>query len=421
MAAEGIAELEVWLLDQCAGTLRHRNGELQFQYSERWLEQPQAIGLSQSLPLQAEPFADQACRPFFAGLLPEGQLRQRIAQQCQISRSNDFGLLAAIGGDCAGAVSLRVGDQVVEPAAVEWLEPDALRALLDQLPQQPMLAQRDGLRLSLAGAQDKLPVVFDGLRIGLPRGDAASTHILKPAIAAVRGSVINECFCMALAKATGLQVADTEILAAGDRPVLLVRRYDRRCGDGKRWQRLHQEDMCQALGVPPELKYQNEGGPDLHACFGLLRRATRPSAPQVIRLLDAVVFNALIGNHDAHAKNFSLLYAKLYSEGTPTLAPLYDLLCTAVYPTLTAKMAMELGGKYCFGEVQGRHWQTFAEAAGLSWAQTRQRLLRTAGQLPAIARRLQAEDAYRQEPLVSDNVTLVEQRCGLTLRRLSAG
>jgi len=144
MAAEGITELQVWLLDQCAGTLRRRNGELQFQYSERWLEQPEAIGLSQSLPLQAESFADQACRPFFAGLLPEGQLRQRIAQQCQISRSNDFGLLAAIGGDCAGAVSLRVGDQVVEPAAVEWLEPDALRALLDQLPQQPMLAQSAG-------------------------------------------------------------------------------------------------------------------------------------------------------------------------------------------------------------------------------------------------------------------------------------
>jgi len=417
MTGEVIAELNVWLFDQCAGTLRQKLGALEFQYNERWLEQPQAMPLSQSLPLQAEPFADQTCRPFFAGLLPEGQLRQRIAQQCQISRSNDFGLLAAIGGDCAGAVSLRVGGQVAEPAAVEWLEPGELIDLLDQLPQRPMLAQRDGLRLSLAGAQDKLPVVFDGQRIGLPRGDAASTHILKPAIAAVRGSVINEAFCMALAKATGLQVADTEILSAGNRSVLLVRRYDRRRGDGKHWQRLHQEDVCQALGVPPELKYQNEGGPDLSACFQLLRQATRPSAPQVIRLLDAVVFNALIGNHDAHAKNFSLLYA----EGRATLAPLYDLLCTAVYPSLTAKMAMKVGSKYRFAEVQGRHWQQFAEAAGLSWAQSRQRLLRTGGQLPSLARRLQAEDAYRDEPLVSDITSLIEQRCALTLRRLDAG
>ena len=417
MASESATGLEVWLLNQRAGTLWLKDGELQFQYSALWLEQPQAIALSQSLPLQAEPFGDRACRPFFAGLLPEGQLRQRIAQQCQISRSNDFGLLVVIGGDCAGAVSLVVGDQVAAPDAVEWLEQDQLIALLDDLPQRPMLAQRDGLRLSLAGAQDKLPVVFDGARIGLPLGSTASTHILKPAIAAVEGSVINEAFCMALGQAMGLQVADTEILAAGDRQVLLVGRYDRRRGEGERWLRLHQEDFCQALGIQPELKYQNEGGPDLNACFGLLRRATRPSAPHVIRLLDAVAFNALIGNHDAHAKNFSLLY----TERTPTLAPLYDLLCTAVYPTLTAKMAMKLGSKYRFSEVQSRHWEKFAEAAGLSWAQTRKRVTRMAAQLPSMARRLQAEDAYRDEALIGDIANLIEQRCDLTLRRFTAG
>ena len=417
MASESATGLEVWLLNQRAGTLWLKDGELQFQYSALWLEQPQAIALSQSLLLQAEPFGDRACRPFFAGLLPEGQLRQRIAQQCQISRSNDFGLLVVIGGDCAGAVSLVVGDQVAAPDAVEWLEQDQLIALLDDLPQRPMLAQRDGLRLSLAGAQDKLPVVFDGARIGLPLGSTASTHILKPAIATVEGSVINEAFCMALGQAMGLQVADTEILAAGDRQVLLVGRYDRRRGEGERWLRLHQEDFCQALGIQPELKYQNEGGPDLNACFGLLRRATRPSAPQVIRLLDAVAFNALIGNHDAHAKNFSLLY----TERTPTLAPLYDLLCTAVYPTLTAKMAMKLGSKYRFSEVQSRHWEKFAEAAGLSWAQTRKRVIRTAAQLPSMARRLQAEDAYRDEALIGDIANLIEQRCDLTLRRFTAG
>ena len=417
MASESATGLEVWLLNQRAGTLWLKDGELQFQYSALWLEQPQAIALSQSLPLQAEPFGDRACRPFFAGLLPEGQLRQRIAQQCQISRSNDFGLLVVIGGDCAGAVSLVVGDQVAAPDAVEWLEQDQLIALLDDLPQRPMLAQRDGLRLSLAGAQDKLPVVFDGARIGLPLGSTASTHILKPAIAAVEGSVINEAFCMALGQAMGLQVADTEILAAGDRQVLLVGRYDRRRGEGERWLRLHQEDFCQALGIQPELKYQNEGGPDLNACFGLLRRATRPSAPQVIRLLDAVAFNALIGNHDAHAKNFSLLY----TERTPTLAPLYDLLCTAVYPTLTAKMAMKLGSKYRFSEVQSRHWEKFAEAAGLSWAQTRKRVTRMAAQLPSMARHLQAEAAYRDAALIGDIANLIEQRCDLTLRRFTAG
>lgn len=413
--------LEVWLLNQSAGTLGLEGGGLHFQYNAQWLKQPGAIPLSQSLPLQVEVFTDQACRPFFAGLLPEGQLRQRLAQQCQISRGNDFGLLAAIGGDCAGAVSLAVGDRAAEPAAVEWLEPDQLIALLDELPQRPMLAQRDGLRLSLAGAQDKLPVVFDGGRIGLPRGAAASTHILKPAIAAVEGSVINEAFCMALGQGIGLQVAVAEMFTAGERQVLLVHRYDRSRydhsrGDGEPWLRVHQEDFCQALGVPPELKYQNEGGPDLQACFGLLRRATRPSAPQVIRLLDAVAFNALIGNHDAHAKNFSLLYSKK----TPIFAPLYDLLCTAVYPTLTAKMAMKIGSKYPFNEVQARHWDRFAEAAGLSQAQTRKRVARMAERLPSAARCLGAQDPYRDDAMVRRIVDLIEQRCALTLGRFNA-
>ena len=277
MASEIAPVLEVWLLGERAGTLWLKGGELHFQYNAPWLEQPGATPLSQSLPLQAEPFVDQICRPFFSGLLPEGQLRQRIAQQCQISQSNDFGLLAAIGGDCAGAVSLAAGDQDTVPAAVEWLEQDQLIALLDELPQRPMLAQRDGLRLSLAGAQDKLPVMFDGSRIGLPRGAIASTHILKPAIAAVEGSVINEAFCMALGQAMGLQVADAEILTVGGRQVLLVRRYDRRLGDGVQGLRLHQEDFCQALGVPPELKYQNEGGQICRPALGCCAERPGPA------------------------------------------------------------------------------------------------------------------------------------------------
>lgn len=231
MTEENTKALEVWLLNQRTGTLWLNAGQLIFQYSAQWLELPGSMPLSQSLPLQAEPFSDQECRPFFAGLLPEGQLRQRLARQCQISRSNDFALLAVIGGDCAGAVSLAVGDRAEAPAAVEWLEQDQLITLLEELPQRPMLAQRDGLRLSLAGAQDKLPVMFEGGRIGLPRGAAPSTHILKPAIAAVEGSVINEAFCMALGQAMDLQVAAAEILTAGERQVLLLHRYDRRRGD----------------------------------------------------------------------------------------------------------------------------------------------------------------------------------------------
>jgi serine/threonine-protein kinase HipA len=414
-------DIGVWLFGQSVGTLSLLNGRLSFQYHHDGLALPNAVALSQSLPLVPEPFDDHQCRAFFAGLLPEGNLRRLIAQQCQVSSQNDFALLNAIGGECAGAITFVPALQsmaTAEQSGVEWLNESQLMALLDELPRRPMLAGRDGIRLSLAGAQDKLPVVFDGQRVGLPKGGQPSTHILKPAIAAVEGSVVNEGFCLALAQAMGMPTAHAQFFHVNDRQVLLVARYDRRAGDDGQPVRLHQEDFCQALGVVPEMKYQNEGGPDLKACFALLRKATRPSAPQVLRLLDAVVFNALVGNHDAHAKNFSLLYA----AGTPaTLAPLYDMLSTAVYDHLTPKMAMKLGSKYKFTEVQARHWGQFAQAAGLSKVQTKKRVLRMAQDLPAAARQLQTSPPFADQAIVTKIVALIEQRSALTARRLLEG
>lgn len=415
--------LAVCLFDRRVGDLALVEGRLQFSYSADWLQQADAVPLSCSLPLQVEPFNDQQTRPFFAGLLPEGKLRQLIARQFQVSKQNDFALLDRIGGECAGAVSLLSPDQLPaasEPAnaiAIDWLSDSDVVALLDELPQQPMLAGRDGLRLSLAGAQDKLPVVFDGQRIGLPRNGSPSTHILKPAIAAVEDSVINEAFCMTLARAMQLDTAQSQVAGIGERQLLLVERYDRTLAATGQCVRLHQEDFCQALGVVPELKYQNEGGPGFDQCFDLVRRVTRPSAPQVLRLLNAVIFNALIGNHDAHAKNFSILYA---DQGA-VLAPLYDVLSTAVYSSLTAKMAMQLGGKYKFSEVQARHWDRFAQAAGLSVAQTRKRILGLCQRLPHVARTLQAsaDNEFTGNPLVEQIVQLIEQRSALTIRRLT--
>jgi serine/threonine-protein kinase HipA len=414
-------EIGVWLFGQPVGILSLVGGRLSFAYSHDWLAQADAVALSQSLPLSPGSFDDLQCRAFFAGLLPEGHLRRLIAQQCQVSSQNDFALLNAIGGECAGAITfLPLGHSVpaAEGAEVEWLDETQLITLLDELPRRPMLAGHDGIRLSLAGAQDKLPVVFDGVRTGLPKGGQPSTHILKPAIAAVEDSVHNEGFCLKLAQAMGMPTAQAQILQVHDRQVLLVARYDRVLSANGRPMRLHQEDFCQALGVVPEMKYQNEGGPDLRACFDLLRKATRPSAPELLRLLDAVVFNALVGNHDAHAKNFSLLY----EAGTaPKLAPLYDLLSTAVYDHLTPKMAMKLGSKYKFNEVQSRHWDQFAQACGLSRAQTKKRVLRMAQDLPAAARRLKASGPFAGQAIVSTIAALIEQRSALTTRRLLEG
>lgn len=415
-----VHELEVWLFAERVGTLALVDGRLNFWYAPDWLSRKDVVALSASLPLQAEPFDDRKTRPFFAGLLPEGQMRRLIAQQFQVSGQNDFALLNHIGGDCAGAVTFfepgRALPVPLRSDEVQWLSNEEVIALLDELPRRPMLAGKDGLRLSLAGAQDKVPVVFDGLRIGLPLNGTPSSHILKPAIHAVEDSVINEGFCMALAEAMQLKPAQSKVHRVSDRSFLLVERYDRLIDTRGYRQRLHQEDFCQALGVVPEMKYQNEGGPDLAQCFDLVRSATRPSAPHVLRLLDYVVFNALIGNHDAHAKNLSLLCL----GKAPVLAPFYDLLSTAVYPALTQKMAMKIGSKYKFSEVEARHWEQFAEGAGFTKAQAKRRILTLANLLPATARKLQSDPGhgYAGNAVVEHINTLIEQRCALTMQRL---
>lgn len=414
-------ELEVWLFTDRVGSLALVDGRLSFCYAAGWLALPNAVALSASLPLQSEPFDDHRARPFFAGLLPEGQMRRLIAQQFQVSGQNDFALLDHIGGECAGAVTfLKPGQVLPVPTDgndVQWLSDKEVVAILDELPRRPMLAGKDGLRLSLAGAQDKLPVIFDGERIGLPRNGTPSSHILKPAIPVLQDSVANEGFCLALAEAMQFKPAKSRVHTVLNRPFLLVERYDRVADDQGQRQRLHQEDFCQALGVVPEMKYQNEGGPDLAQCFDLVRRVTRPSAPQILRLLDYVIFNVLIGNHDAHAKNFSLLY----SGATPTLAPLYDTLSTAVYPTLTSKMAMKIGAKYKFSEVEARHWDQFAEHAGLAKAQAKRRVLELTKSLPRTARMLHSDpnQSFAGRAVVGRIIALIEQRCALTIRRLT--
>jgi serine/threonine-protein kinase HipA len=415
-------KLDVWLFTEHVGTLGLVNGRLCFEYASEWLQRPNAMHLSCSLPLQTESFDDHIARPFFAGLLPEGKMRQLIAQQLHVSGQNEFALLDHLGGECAGAVTfLEQGAALPQRPHgddVQWLTNEELVEILDELPHRPMLAGKDGLRLSLAGAQDKLPVIFDGARIGLPLNGTPSSHILKPAIQAVEASVTNEGFCMALAEAMQLKPARALIHKVGDREFLLVERYDRIVDSQGNRQRLHQEDFCQALGVVSEMKYQNEGGPNLAQCFDLVRRVTRPSAPHVLRLLDYVIFNALIGNHDAHGKNFSLLY----SAKGPVLSPFYDTLSTAVYPKLALKMAMKIGSKYKFTEIYARHWEQFAQEAGLAKPQAKKRILDLAKSLPLAARQLQAnpQKGFAQHKLVEQIIELIEQRCTLTIARLSA-
>ena len=335
-----------------------------FQYDEVWLTTSR-IPLSLSLPLRTEPYLDDESHPFFANLLPEEKMRAIIARNLGVSLNNDYGLLEKIGGDCAGAVSLypALNESLREPGTYRQLSLDELNAIVEELPKRPLLAGEKGIRLSLAGAQKKLPVYYDEEYFHLGLGDAPSNYIIKPPIEDLDGTVENEAFCMALAQVAGLDVPRSFIHQHSDAPrVFVVKRYDRiETAEGIR--RLHQEDFCQALGIPPEFKYEAEGGPALASSFKLLRHASIRSGKDVLSLLNWVIFNYLIGNSDAHGKNISLL---LLPEG-PVLAPFYDLISTRIYAHygLASGLAMKIGGASDPDTLQKKHWEQFAEEVGI--------------------------------------------------------
>lgn len=379
--------LDVYLYGHLIGKLvQDDHGNMVFDYLEGWLSNPTAIPLSQSLPLTKRHFSRNDCRGFFAGVLPGESKREIIARNLGISARNDFAMLERIGGECAGAVTfIPEGTNLPElENAYRPLNPPELADIIEKLPRRPLLAGEDRIRLSLAGAQDKIPVHVLGGRISIPLNGAPSTHILKPAIERFEGVVFNEALCMRLAKAVGLNTANVEIGQVEGIDYLLVQRYDRAMSAesteaSERLSRQHQEDFCQALGIAPEHKYQNEGGPSIKQCFELIRAASSTPVIDLQALLDAVIFNWLIGNNDAHGKNFSLLYRGQISSGPQIrLAPLYDLLSTVYYPELSPKMAMKLGGEYVSDRIAPANFERMAQEAGLGKPMMKPRVLELA-------------------------------------------
>jgi serine/threonine-protein kinase HipA len=368
--------LDIWWEGQLAGQLtQDPDGELGFAYSADWLISESAHALSASLPKRVEPYSRRECRPFFGGLLPEEGQRTAAAQALGVSPQNDFALLDHLGGDVAGALQLLPpGVMPKAPSSQQRpapLDERGLLRVLDALPVRPLLAGEEGLRLSLAGAQAKVPVVMVDGAVALPVPFQPTTHILKPPIPRFAASTENETFVMRLAGAIGLDVASVEPRVVRDRKFLLVQRYDRTAGIDGSVQRIHQEDFCQALGVPPETKYASEGGPSFKDCFALLRRVAARPAIDVLKLLDAVIFNLIAGNADAHGKNFSILY----DDGGARLAPLYDLLATVAYPDLSPKLAMKIGRCATLSEMDAKGWTAFATDAGLGLPLIRRRVV----------------------------------------------
>jgi serine/threonine-protein kinase HipA len=367
--------LDIWWDGRLVGQLtQDRHGELGFAYAPDWLDDEAAQPLSASLPKRAEPFTRRECRPFFGGLLPEEGQRDAAAQALGVSRANDFALLDRLGGDVAGALQLLPSGEPPTALALDrqptMLDDAGLIRVLDALPVRPLLAGEEGLRLSLAGAQSKVPVVLVEGAVALPAPGQPTTHILKPPISRFTATTENEAFVMRLAAAIGLDVASAEARTVQDRTFLLVQRYDRAIDADGIVRRIHQEDFCQALGVPPETKYASEGGPTFKDCFALLRRVAARPAVDVLKLLDAVIFNVIAGNADAHGKNFSILYD---AEG-PRLAPLYDLLATVAYPDLSPKFAMKVGKRATLAELDAKGWAAFAADAGVGLPLIRRRV-----------------------------------------------
>jgi len=327
------------------------DGSLSFVYDDRY----EGPAISVSLPRDV----GRAGAHFFTNLLPEGATRERICARLKISVDNDFALLRAIGGECAGALSLLVeGEEPSsEPQPYEALEADHIDAWVAGEGEVPLLVGGAATRLSLAGAHDKLPVFVDDAELYLPLARAPSTHILKLPHERHKHVPQNEALITWLADELGFDVPAVTL----HRGALLVKRYDRQRGDDWTVTRFHQEDVCQATGRPPSRKYEVEGGPRLAECVELVRRVCRQPLADVRRVLRWSLFNLLAGNGDAHGKNLSLLY----DEPVPRLAPFYDLVCTRAFPRLSRELAMAFGGESDPDRIVQRHLEAIRTELGL--------------------------------------------------------
>jgi serine/threonine-protein kinase HipA len=416
--------LHVYIDTAKVGVLAGKDdGNYFFTYDAGWLASKAPIPLSLSLPLQLDRFGPELSKAFFSNLLPEGQLRDHFASKHRVSADDDFGLLSALGGDCAGALALYPGGpEFAFEAKVPVYRPltsGELGQLLDEayIMDPSFLGEDERTRLSLAGVQDKLPVAIHGGAISLPLDGSPSTHILKPPNPRFPTLVENEAFCMALAKGMWLQVPETSLLQAREGEfVYLVARYDRAVGEEGNPSRIHQEDFCQATGTSYRLKYEETGGPSFQACFQVIGRCRNPLADR-IKLIELAIFNYLIGNADCHAKNISLLYDR---GPNPSLAPFYDLVCTGAY-NLTRRMAMGIGGVYDSRDIDAKAWAGFAEQAGIRSPKPVMDILKKmAATIPGKAAETAGNMAerYGESPVYGQIVDTISQRAGMALRQV---
>ncbi len=391
--------------------------QFSFKYSEKWITLPDAFQISISLPMQEDIFSHDKVKSFFSNLLPESAVRELIAKQLGISDKNDFMLLKRIGGECAGAISILPESEPPEsPDQYTYRSlSDAQTAdLIKHIPKRPLLAGQEGIRISLAGAQEKLSLFYKDPEFYIPLNGAPSNFIVKPSMAHFHSSIENECFVMMLAKAVDLNVPPVLIVQKETQKALLIKRYDRIL-DNDVLRRLHQEDFCQAMGLSHELKYQADGGPGLKSCFDLVRTYSVNPIKDVQQLMQWVFFNCLIGNMDAHAKNLSFIYQAKQIR----LAPFYDMMCTNIYENLSQKFAMKIGGENRPEWIMKRHWEKFAEETKISNAVLHKQLSDFCFKLINKIDGTYADfiDKYQQNSLLEKMMVAIKKRVHRTLNQ----
>jgi len=368
--------LNVYLNARLVGRLRRlAGGAIDFQYDQNWLTWQHALPISISLPLREDRYTGDPVIAVFDNLLPDNEpIRRRVAERVRADGYDAYSLLTKVGRDCVGALQFLPKGQDPGPAGTvegRAVADDEIARKIRDLAAAPLGVDEDEeFRISLAGAQDKTAFLYWKGKWHIPHGTTATTHIMKPQIGMLPGgvdltqSVENEHLCLRLTAALGLPSANTEIADFDGERVLVIERFDRRWTKDKRLLRLPQEDCCQALSVPPTLKYDADGGPGMTDILDLLKSSDEPGADQRMFLKAQIVF-WLLGATDGHAKNFSIF---LRPGARFNLTPLYDVM--SAQPAVDAgrlrknkfKLALAVGDNrhYVMDTIMPRH---FAQTA----------------------------------------------------------
>jgi serine/threonine-protein kinase HipA len=404
--------LNVWSESRLVGRLwREPTGRMGFRYESSWVDD--GFDISRVLPRRLEPFSpeDGAAHIFFANLLPEGGVRERIVRDLKIANS-DFELLRAIGGECAGALSLLQDDEV--PSGKRSYVPLSPAALSDLAKHRGHIyaaySPAERPRLSLAGAQDKFALLVRDGTFFLPQAEAPSSHILKFELTGYRHVPAYETFTTMIAREIDLPAVEIDLVEIAGQWCSLTARYDRYTDEAGDIQRMHQEDFCQALGYPADKKYQDSGGPSFADCFSVLKVTSTEPATDSRNLLRWQAFNVLAGNSDGHAKNLSILHL---ANGETRLAPFYDLVCTRAIERIDHRLAFDVGGERDPGRISVERWDRLASQCDIREQFLRGLVEETANSLleRLDAARESFETRFRPYPALQRVESVIRKQC----------